>query len=120
MHAEFVTEMARQIAAERFPDDVYTRGLRVYTTIVKDDQEAAYASVRRGVLDYDRRHGYRGAEAYVDISEIKSEQDEALEELLLDFQDAEDLQPAIVLQADTRRFAPTAAAARSSPSAATA
>jgi penicillin-binding protein 1A len=41
--------MARQIAAERFPDDVYTRGLRVYTTIVKEDQEAAYASLRRGV-----------------------------------------------------------------------
>ncbi|WP_287631987.1 penicillin-binding protein 1A [Accumulibacter sp.] len=104
IHAEFVTEMARQIAAERFPDDVYTRGLRVYTTIVKDDQDAAHASVRRGVLDYDRRHGYRGAEAYVDLGETKSEQDEALEELLLDFQDAEDLQPAIVLQADTKKI----------------
>jgi penicillin-binding protein 1A len=104
IHAEFVTEMARQIAAERFPDDVYTRGLRVYTTIVKDDQVAAHASLRRGVLDYDRRHGYRGAEAYVDLGETKSEQDEALEELLLDFQDAEDLQPAIVLHADTRKI----------------
>ncbi len=103
MHAEFVTEMARQIAVERFPDDVYTRGLRVYTTIVKEDQEAAYVSVRRGVLDYDRRHGYRGAEAYVDLGEIKSEQDEALDELLLDFPDAEDLHPAIVLQADSKK-----------------
>jgi membrane carboxypeptidase/penicillin-binding protein len=74
----------------------------------------------RGVLDYDRRHGYRGAEAYVDLAEIKSEQDEALDELLLDFHDPEDLHPAIVLQADARRFAPTAAAAKSSPSAATA
>jgi hypothetical protein len=55
-------------------------------------------------LDYDRRHGYRGAEAYVDISEIKSEQDEALDELLLDFQDAEDLHPAIVLDADSKRI----------------
>ena len=104
IHAEFATEMARQIAAERFPDDVYTRGLRVYTTILKDDQDAAHASLRRGVLDYDRRHGYRGAEAYVDLGETKSEQDEALEELLLDFQDAEDLQPAIVLQADARKI----------------
>ncbi len=104
MHAEFVTEMARQIAAERFPDDVYTRGLRVYTTILKDDQEAAYLSVRRGVMDYDRRHGYRGAEAYVDIDGIKSEQDEALDELLLNFHDPDDLHPAIVLQADTRKI----------------
>ncbi len=103
VHAEYVTEMARQIAAERFPDDVYTRGLRVYTTILKKDQEAAYNSLRRGVLEYDRRHGYRGAEAYVDLSEIKSEQDEALDELLQDFQDAEDLHPAIILHIDARK-----------------
>ena len=102
IHAQYVTEMARQIAAERFPEDVYTRGLRVYTTILKADQEAAYDSVRRGVLDYDRRHGYRGAEAYVDISHIKSEQDEALEELLQDFTDAEDMRPAIVLEANKK------------------
>jgi penicillin-binding protein 1A len=59
--------MARQIAAERFPDDVYTRGLRVYHHHRPADQEAAYNSLRRGVMDYDRRHGYRGAEAYVDM-----------------------------------------------------
>ena len=103
-HAEFVAEMARQIAAESFPDDVYTRGLRVYTTILKSDQDAAYSSVRRGVLDYDRRHGYRGAEAYVEMADIKSEQDEALDVLLQDFQDSEDLHPAIVLQADTKQI----------------
>jgi len=104
IHAEYVTEMARQIAAERFPDDVYTRGLRVYTTIRKDDQEAAYTSLRRNILDYDRRHGYRGAEAYVDLAGIQSDADEALDELLLDYQETEDLQPAIVLQADARKL----------------
>ncbi|MBA4092809.1 MAG: penicillin-binding protein [Candidatus Accumulibacter sp.] len=107
VHAEYVAEMARQIAAEQFPDDVYTRGLRVYTTILKNDQEAAYAALRRGVLDYDRRHGYRGAEAYVDMKDVKSEHDEALEtldELLQDFSDSEDLHPAIVLTADTKQL----------------
>jgi penicillin-binding protein 1A len=102
VHAEYVAEMARQITAEQFPDDVYTRGLRVYTTILKNDQEAAYASVRRSVLDYDRRHGYRGAEAYVDMKSIKSEQDEALDELLQDFSDSEDLHPAVVLEANAK------------------
>jgi len=104
VHAEFVAEMARQIAAERFPEDVYTRGLRIYTTIFKNDQEAAYSSLRRGVLDYDRRHGYRGAEAYVEMSDIKTEQDEALDELLQDFHDSEDLHPALVLQADAKQI----------------
>jgi penicillin-binding protein 1A len=104
VHAEFVAEMARQIAAERFPENVYTRGLRVYTTILKADQEAAYASLRRNVLDYDRRHGYRGAEAYVEMNDIESDQDEALDELLQDFHDSEDLHPAIVLSADSKQI----------------
>ena len=104
VHAEYVAEMARQMAAERFPEDVYTRGLRVYTTILKTDQDAAYSSLRRGVLDYDRRHGYRGAEAYVEMTDIKSEQDEALDELLQDFHDSEDLHPAVILQADTKQI----------------
>ena len=104
VHAEYVAEMARQIAAEQFPEDVYTRGLRVYTTILKDDQEAAFSSVRRGVLDYDRRHGYRGAEAYVEMTDVKSEQDETLDELLQDFHDSEDLHPAVVLQADAKQI----------------
>ncbi len=104
VHAEFVAEMARQMAAERFPEDVYTRGLRVYTSILKKDQDAAYSSVRRGVLDYDRRHGYRGAEAYVEMTDIKSEQDEALDELLQDFHDSEDLHPAVILQADAKQI----------------
>lgn len=102
VRAEYVAEMARQIAAERFPDDLYSRGLRVITTINRADQQAAYLAVRRGVIDYDRRHGYRGAEAYVDASTIKSDQDEELEELLADYDDSDDLLPAIVLEATPR------------------
>lgn len=103
VHAEYVAEMARQITAERFPEEVYSRGLKVYTTITRDEQEAAYAGVRRGVMDYDRRHGYRGAEAYVDLSQATSDQDESLDEALLDVPDAGDLVPALVLAADARQ-----------------
>ena len=102
VHAEYVAEMARQIAAERFPDDVYVRGLKVYTTLIKDEQEAAYTSLRKGVMDYDRRHGYRGAEAYVDMKDITSDQDENIDETLQEFADTSDLPPALVLAADTK------------------
>lgn len=102
-HAEYVAEMARQIAAERYPEEVYTRGLRVYTTITKADQLAAYASLRRGVFDYDRRHGYRGAESFVNMTEVTSDQDETLDELLADIGGSEDLSPAIVLEASTKQ-----------------
>ncbi|MEF8710354.1 MAG: penicillin-binding transpeptidase domain-containing protein [Candidatus Accumulibacter propinquus] len=115
----YVTEMARQIAAERFPTTSTRAACASIRRFVKEDQEAAYNSVRRGVLDYDRRHGYRGAEAYVDISEIKSEQDEALDELLLEFQDAEDCIRRSSCKPTASGFAPTAVAARSSLSAAT-
>ena len=97
--AEHVAEMARQMVVESFPDDAYTRGYRVITTLTRGDQIAAAASLRRAVLDYDRRHGYRGTEAYVEMKDVKSDQDEALEELLGDFSDIDTLYPAIVLDA---------------------
>jgi penicillin-binding protein 1A len=104
VHAEYAAEMARQIATERFPEDVYSRGLKVYTTLIKADQEAAYASLRRGVMDYDRRHGYRGAESYLDMKDITSDQDEAIDEALQDIPDAGDLIPALVLAADSKQI----------------
>ena len=104
VHAEFVAEMARQITAERFPDDVYTRGIKVYTTLIKAEQEAAYNSLRKGVMDYDRRHGYRGAESYLDLKDIKSDQDEMIDEALQDVPEAGDLIPALVLEADTKEI----------------
>src|SRR5918996_1379939 len=67
VHAEYAAEMARQAIAEHFPDEVYSRGFRVYTTIRKADQEAAYAALRKAVLDYDRRNGYRGPEGFADL-----------------------------------------------------
>jgi len=104
VHAEYVAEMARQITAERFPEDVYSRGMKVYTTIIKAEQEAAYNSLRKGVMDYDRRHGYRGAESYLEMKDIKSDQDEAIDEALQDIADTGDLIPALVLAADTKQI----------------
>jgi len=100
--ADFVAEMARQIAYEQFSEDIYTRGLRVITTVTKDEQEAAYVALRRGVFDYDRRHGYRGAEDFSDLSDATAEQDEALEEALQDIHDSNPLFAAIVLKASPK------------------
>ena len=104
VHAEHAAEMARQIAAERFPEDVYSRGLKVYTTLIKAEQEAAYTSLRRGVMDYDRRHGYRGAESYLDMKDFAGDQDEAIDEALQDIADAGDLLPALVLAVDAKQI----------------
>jgi membrane carboxypeptidase/penicillin-binding protein len=94
IHAEHVAEMVRQAIAEQYPDDVYTRGFRVYTTIKRADQEAAYASLRRGVLDYDRRHGYRGPEAFSELADNATEDD--YDEALAESSDNDDMLAAVV------------------------
>ena len=99
VHAEYVAEMVRQMLFEKYKEEIYTRGFRVYTTIYKNDQEAAYKSVRQGLHEYDRRHGYRGPEAYV---ELKETTEDALEEALNDYPDSDDLYAALVLEADAK------------------
>ena len=67
IHAEFVAEMARQVVFERLRRGRLHAGASPSgRRSARADQEAAYAAVRRGVHDYDRRHGYRGPEAYVE------------------------------------------------------
>ncbi len=100
VHAEFVAEMVRQMLFERYPEEVYTRGFRVYTTITRDDQEGAYTALRHGVMEYDRRHGYRGAESFVNLND-KDEED--YEEALQDHPDSDDLLAALVLEAGPRQ-----------------
>lgn len=61
--AQYAAEIARQDLQEHFGNEVYTRGLEVDLTIDSRLQEAATRAVRTGILAYDRRHGWRGAEA---------------------------------------------------------
>ena len=98
----YISEMVRQVVFEKYQDDAYTQGIKVYTTIRHQDQLAAYRAVRKGVLEYDRRHGYRGPEGFVDLQNGNSE--EKLEDALQDFADSDDLIPAIVLSASSRHI----------------
>ncbi|MCC6474437.1 MAG: penicillin-binding protein 1A [Burkholderiales bacterium] len=99
VRADYVAEMVRQVIHERYPNDVYSRGFRVYTTIQSNDQKAAYAAVRKGLLDYDQRRGYRGPEAYV---ELKDTSEDALEDALQDHPDGDELHAAVVLSVDAK------------------
>lgn len=97
--AEFAAEMARQLAVEAFPETAYVAGIKVITTLTRQEQEAAYRSLRKAVLEYDRRHGYRGAEGYVDMKVITQDDDEGIDELLHEYEDTDDLRLALVLAA---------------------
>lgn len=98
--AGHLAEMVRQMMYARYQDDIYSSGLNVYTTIRQEDQNAAYLAVRKGVMDYDARHGYRGPEGYVDIKGDRS--DEFMEDALQDCIEADDLIPAIVQSANEK------------------
>jgi penicillin-binding protein 1A len=94
VNAGYVAEMVRQELYDRFQEDIYTQGYSVYTTIRSQDQAIAYASLRKGVMDYDQRHGYRGPEGYIDLK--KNDTDESLEDALQDVPNNGDLIPAVV------------------------
>ena len=98
---DYVAEMARLLMVERYQDATYTSGFKIYTTLRKVDQEAASEAVRQSVLDYDRRHGWRGPEAQLVLPPKPTE--EALDELLQDYDDASRLIPALVLTADSKQ-----------------
>ncbi len=100
IQADYFTEMVRQAVYDRYREEAYSRGLHVFTTLLKAHQEAAHQSLRKGLLDYDRRHGYRGPEANVSLPPRAS--DDELEEALQDFGEVEGLIPAIVREAGSQ------------------
>ncbi len=103
LKADYVAEMARAAVFEQYGESAYVSGIRVETTIRRQDQEAANAGLRQGVLDYDRRHGYRGPEGYVSLPAGSGpEIEEAVEEALQDREPVGDLVAAVVVQATPR------------------
>ncbi|MBP7659345.1 MAG: PBP1A family penicillin-binding protein, partial [Burkholderiaceae bacterium] len=101
--APYVAEMARMMAYELFKEDIYTAGLNVYTTIRSDEQRIAAAAVRQGVIDYDRKYGYRGPEQFLELPAETAKADAAIEDALDDNPDVDEFQSAVVLEADPRR-----------------
>lgn len=67
INAPYVAELARAEMVQRFGQEAYEAGLRVFTTISSPLQQAANEAVRQGLLAYDLRHGYRGPEAQVEL-----------------------------------------------------
>ena len=101
VHAEHFTEMVRQAVYERFQEETYTRGLRVYTTLLTSHQGTAYAALRYGAQEYDRRHGYRGPEGFADLPAELSE--EVLEDALQETSDSDEIFAAVVTEASPKR-----------------
>ena len=98
LEAPYVAEMVRQAAVDRYGDEAFTGGYRVYTTLDSKAQEAATLAIRDALLAYDKRHGWRGAEANVALDENASPA--AMQQELRDYRAIAGLQPGLVTEVD--------------------
>ena len=94
VEAPYLAEMVRQAMEERYGSEALTSGYRVYTTVPSQDQNAANLAVRDGLVEYDRRHGWRGAEAHLELA--PDESPEALRARLRAFPSVSTLPRALV------------------------
>ena len=98
--APYVAEMVRNEMQAKYGDGVYTAGYKVFTTLDSRLQAAATIALRTGLLEYDRRHGYRGATAKIDLSTLSAPKD--LDGRLEEFPVIGGLRPAIVEKVDAK------------------
>ena len=104
VRADYVAEYARQLLVTMYGENVYVQGLKVYTTVKKAHQEAAYQAVRKGILDYDLKHGYRGPEGFVEIPNASFDSKQmkrALDEALISHPSSDEIQSGVVLEASS-------------------
>ena len=104
VHAEYVTEMVRQLMFAQYGDETYTRGLDVRTTLRSADQEAAYRALRRGIMDFERRQTYRGPEKFITLPDDPQEREDAIFEALEEHPDNGDILSAVVLEAGPKKM----------------
>ena len=89
--APYVAEMIRQEMIRRYGHRAYTAGYSVYTTITSERQKAANLALQKGLLKYDRDHGYRGAEETFNVVPLSVPEAPELEQWLAQANPARDI-----------------------------
>ncbi|GLQ00366.1 peptidase [Methylophaga thalassica] len=97
VYAPYVSEMVRTELINKFGEVAYTNGFNVYTTIRAKHQQAANKALQSALLDYDRRHGYRGPVANVALPEDVSDR-AALDKVVKDYDNIGPLKTAVVIE----------------------
>ena len=103
LEAPYVAELARQALFEKFGERIYSDGIRVFTSVDSRLQRAADIALRSAVIEYDRRHGYRGPAARVELPPVEGP--EAIEQALSPHPVVGGLLPAVVLAVDDKEAA---------------
>ncbi len=98
--APYVAEMVRSNLIEKHGKNIYNDGLIVTTTVKDQHQHAANQALKKALVNYDERHGYRGAEGHIEYDQTKPA--EELDILLDDFSAVDNLYPALVTRVSER------------------
>ena len=100
--ALYVAEMVRQELYEKYGEDAYTQGFKVYTTVRTDHQKVATEALRKALRNFDRGSSYRGAESYIDLSKGE-DVEETVSQYLSGLYTVDKMVPAIVLDVTKRK-----------------
>lgn len=100
--APYAAEMVRQMLFERFGRAAYQDGYRVTVTIHSEYQSRADDALRRGLLAYDKRHGFRGP---VDALDLEALSPADIDNALRNYPHSGDVIPAVVLSGAGRSIA---------------
>ena len=106
-HGQYVAELARQLMFNQYQDNVYGRGLNVYTTVHSQDQQNAYDAVRSGILNYTRRKAYTGPAEQLSLPEglenDKKKMAAFIEDVREKHPDSDEILAAVVLSASNNK-----------------
>ncbi|UPR47718.1 PBP1A family penicillin-binding protein [Vibrio cyclitrophicus] len=102
LSAPYVAEVARAWMVERYGEEAYTSGMKVYTTVDSKLQKAANQAAIKNLLGYDERHGYRGAEKVLWQTAQSAWDQEQIVKHLKSQPTYGDLVPAVVTAVDSK------------------
>ena len=100
LDAPYTAEMVRSEMFQRYGDEAYTNGYKVFTTVDSRLQLASDRALRQALHEYDERHGYRGTKQRIDLKKFKT--DNEWDEQLANSPEEGDTVPAIVLSVKER------------------
>ena len=103
LRGDHLAEMVRRLVVERFGEQAYSDGLKVTTSVLAADQQAAVEALRKGVLDFDRRQPWRGPEDEEDLLDDDLDIERLAAQALREHPDDDELRVAIVLHASPQQ-----------------
>jgi penicillin-binding protein 1A len=100
VEADYIAEMVRAEMVARYGEDAYGRGFHVIATVDSTKQAAANDALRKALLDYDRRHGWRGPEGRIPAELMAEPDGETFAAEFSRYATVGELQPAVVTDFD--------------------